>query len=168
MRENDRDHSQNPCESASPDAPLSLPQSLTAFWELIKATSAEWWNDNTFRLAASLAFYTIFSLSPIMLIAIALAGMVFGEQAATRHLEQEVQNLVGPEGGRAVAQVLASVCGAGSRPLAAVFGVVTLILGSTAVFAELQSALNQIWDVEARPQRSMLKNFLRDRLLSNP
>lgn len=137
-----------------------------AFWGLVKTTSQEWWNDNTFRLAASLAFYTIFSLSPILVIAIALAGMVFGQETAARHLVQEVQNLVGAQGGRAVSEMLASAHGVGSKPLAATFGVVTLILGSTAVFAELQSALNQIWDVEAKPQGSMLKTFIRDRLLS--
>lgn len=142
------------------------PFTPAAFWDLLKAAARDWWNDNTFRLAAALAFYTIFSLSPIMLIAIALAGMVFGEEAVTRHLVHEIAALVGPEGGRAVGQVLASAQAAGSQPLAAAFGVVTLVIGSTAVFAELQAALNLIWDVEAKPRRGMLSGFVRDRLLS--
>lgn len=139
---------------------------LRAFRSLLKATFWEWWNDNTFRLAASLAFYTVFSLAPSLVIAVAIAGIFFNEAQARAHIAHQLGDLIGGEGGRAVAQVLKNSRGVSGNPLAVFAGVLTLILGSTAVFAELQSALNFIWDIEVKPERSMIMSFVRDRLLS--
>lgn len=141
--------------------------SFTAFWDLLKTTAIEWWNDNTFRLAASLAFYTVFSLGPIIMIAVAVASTVFGTEAATRELVTEIERLVGQDGGRAVREVADSVQRLEGGPLAVLLGLVTLVISSTVVFAELQSALNHIWDVEADPQkRGVILGLIMDRLLS--
>lgn len=134
-------------------------------WDLIRTTFAEWWNDNTFRLAASLAFYTIFSLAPVLVIAVFIAELVVdnpGQAVAT-----QFESLVGREGGRAVREVTMSLAAAqegGWMP--AIVGIVTLFIGSTAVFAELQSALNLIWDVQQNPERGWVRTLVRVRVRS--
>lgn len=137
---------------------------LRPLWELLKVTTAEWWNDNTMRLAASLAFYTIFSLAPILVISIAIAGLIFGEEQAARGVVSQFEQLAGVEGGRAIGQVAAAGRNAGGGPLAIAIGVVTLVIGSTVVFAELQSALNQVWDVKADPEGGFFRSLVRDRM----
>jgi membrane protein len=139
---------------------------LRDFWEITKLTGNDWFNDNAFRLAAALAFYTIFSLAPILVIVIAVAGFVFGEQAATHKVVLEVQEITGQQGAGVIREVLKNVSTAHGGPLAATFGVITLLLGSTGVFAELQSALNQVWDVQINPERSAVKGLIRSRLLA--
>jgi membrane protein len=135
------------------------------FLDLLRVTVTEWWNDNTLRLAASLAFYTIFSLAPMVIIVIALAGIIFGEEAAAEHLVRQVEWLVGPQGREAIHQLSLGFDPEGSR-WTILLGLVMLFIGSTAVFAELQSALNQIWDVEPHPSRCAFRGFLSDRVRS--
>jgi membrane protein len=139
---------------------------LSAFWEVVKLTGAEWFNDNVFRMSASLAFYTIFSLAPIIVIVIAIAGLIFGEQAATNQLVHEVQNVAGSQVARAVREVVKNVATSPGGPVAATFGLLALLLGATGVFAELQMALNEIWDVQINPNRSMVKGLVRSRLVA--
>jgi len=145
---------------------MRLIMGLRTFLELLKLSAVEWWNDNTFRLAASLAFYTIFSLAPVLIIAIAIAGLFFSQEHATQHIVREVSDLIGPQGGEAVRQVSVDIGKVGGGHKAALIGAITLLLGSTAVFAELQAALNHIWDVKADPHRGALASFVRERVLS--
>ena len=135
-------------------------------WTLLRDAAVEWYNDNTFRLSAALAFYTIFSMAPILLIAVAVAGVWFDQATTQRHVLREIEGLVGAEGARAVAPVLARVQPESQSVWAAVIGFVLLGIGSTAVFAELQSALNWIWDVQANPRRGYLRSLVVDRLES--
>ena len=139
--------------------------------QLFRETVFEWWNDNTFRLAAALAFYTIFSLAPVLVISVSISATIFDEAAATRQIVSQIRWLVGPEGGDLVESVIGAARGAADEsPLATIVGVLMLIVGSTAVFAELQSALNTIWDVEVDPKsgkkRGMLRQLLSTRLRS--
>ncbi|MDQ6656148.1 MAG: YihY/virulence factor BrkB family protein [Verrucomicrobiota bacterium] len=135
-------------------------------WQLLKATFVEWWNDNTFRLSASLAFYTIFSIAPVMLIAVGAASLFLTRQSAVEAVTSELQSLIGAQGAQAVRQVLESQSGFGQGIWAITTGVITFLLGASVVFAELQSALNQIWDVEAAPHRGVILKYLLDRLRS--
>jgi len=138
-----------------------------SYLHLLKLTAVDWWNDNTFRLAASLAFYTVFSLAPIILIATAVAAMIVGEEVAHRTLINEIDGLVGESGARAVSDVLKSADATERSVLATLLGVAGLIIGSTAAFIELQAALNEIWDVRAAPVGSrMIRKLLVDRLVS--
>jgi len=139
---------------------------LREFPSVFRQAAIAWWNDDVFRLSASLAFYTVFSLAPIMLLSVVVAGIVFGEETAARQLVVQVESLVGKEGGRVVREMVTSLGSAGGGPLAAVFGIVSLLIGSTVVFAELQSALNKIWDVRADPTEGMVRELARKRLLS--
>jgi len=139
---------------------------LHAAWLLLKNTAIEWWNDNTFRLAASLAFYTIFSVAPVLLIAVGAASLFFVRQTAVNRVVHELQQLVGSQGADAIRTVLESSAGLGKGAWAITIGVITLVLGASVVFAELQSALNAIWDVKVKVRRGFLLDYLIDRLRS--
>ena len=139
---------------------------LKAGWELLKLTFTEWINDNTFEWSAALAFYTIFSIAPVLLIAVGVASFFLTPETATTRIVDEMENLVGAQGANAVRQVIESSRGFGKGLWAVSVGIVTLIMGATAVFGELQSALNRIWDVEAKPDRGVIMSLIVDRLRS--
>ncbi len=135
-------------------------------WMLLKNTAIEWWNDNTFRLAASLAFYTIFSVAPVLLIAVGAASLFFARETAVNRVVEEIRRLVGEQGAGAIRQVLESSAGLGKGAWAITVGIVTLFLGASVVFAELQSALNQIWGVKSEVRRGLILDLVLDRLRS--
>jgi membrane protein len=139
---------------------------LKAGWELLKLTFAEWTDDNAFELSAALAFYTIFSIAPVLLIAVGVASFFLAPGAATDQIVGEMDNMIGAQGANAVRQVIESSRGFGKGLWALSVGVVTLIIGATTVFGELQSALNKIWDVKAKPDRGVIMSFMVDRLRS--
>lgn len=135
-------------------------------WMLLRNTAIEWWNDNTFRLAASLAFYTIFSIAPVLLIAVGSASLLFSRETAVNRVAEEMRRLVGEEGASALRQVLESSAGLGQGAWAITIGIATLILGASVVFAELQSALNQVWGVKSEVRRGLILDLVLDRLRS--
>jgi membrane protein len=145
---------------------MALKDKINEAWQLLKNAGAEWWNDNTFRLAASLAFYTIFSLAPVLVIAVGIANLFLAREHAVDQIVNQVQQLTGPEGAKAVRQVLQSAAGIGTGVWAITVGTITLFLGSSVVFAELQSALNQIWDVKPEPRRGFVLDYIFDRIRS--
>jgi membrane protein len=139
---------------------------LKAGGELLKLTFTEWMNDNTFEWSAALAFYTIFSIAPVLLIAVGVASFFFAPDTATDQMVGEMEKMIGTQGANAVRQVIESSRGFGKGLWAVSVGIVTLITGATAVFGELQSALNQIWDVKSKPDRGVITSFIVDRLRS--
>jgi membrane protein len=133
---------------------------------LIKGTFAEWKEDNVPVLAAALAYYTVFSLAPLLIIAIAIAGAVFGEEAARGELVRQIQGLVGKEGAEAVQAMIQNADKPGSGgAIATIIGVVLLMFGASGVFGQLQSALNTIWEVKPKPGQG-IRSFLVSRFLS--
>lgn len=133
---------------------------------LIKGTFAEWKEDNVPVLAAALAYYTVFSLAPLLLIAIAIAGAVFGEEAARGELVRQIQGLVGKEGAEAVQAMIQNADKPNSGgAIATVIGVILLMFGASGVFGQLQSALNTIWEVKPKPGQG-IRSFLVSRFLS--
>lgn len=139
---------------------------LKTIWLLLKNTALEWQEDKVSLWAAAIAFYTIFSLAPLLIIAISIAGTVFDREVAQTQILGQIQELIGKQGAIAVRVMIqnAQQPGAGGI-LATTFGVATLLLGASAVFGQLQEALNTIWDV--RPRSGInLKSFLQKRLLS--
>jgi membrane protein len=139
---------------------------LKAGWELLKLTLEEWTNDDAFELSAALAFYTIFSIAPVLLIAVGVASFFLTPDTATDRIVGEMEQMIGAEGANAVRQVIESSRGFGKGIWAMSVGIVTLVMGATAVFGELQSALNQIWDVKAKPDRGVILSFVVDRVRS--
>ena len=136
-----------------------------AFWGLLKATASEWSEDKVPRLGAALAFYSVLSLAPLLLIAIAVASLVFGEKAATGQLENQIQQMVGKEGAEAIQEMLKNAHKPGSGPIAALIGFATLLLAASGVFGQLQDSMNTIWEVQPKPGRGVL-GFLKDRFFS--
>lgn len=115
---------------------------------LLKQTVKEWLRDDTFRFAAALAFYTIFSVAPLLLITVGVASLFVSREVAAEGVVSEVQAMVGQQGAQVVRDVLNASTGLGKSIWAIAIGVVTLFLGASAVFVELQRALNQVWDVK--------------------
>ena len=133
---------------------------------MVTVTFQEWWHDDVFRMSASLAFYTIFSIAPVLLIVVGLTSLFYARETAVDRIVWEIQGLVGEHGAQLVRDVLAASNEPSKSIWAIVAGVVTFLLGATAVFAELQTALNKIWDVEAKPRRGVILEFVIDRLRS--
>jgi membrane protein len=142
------------------------PNQLRAGWQMLKLTFAEWTNDGAFQFSAALAFYTMFSIAPLLLIVVGVASFFLTPETATNRIVGEMEKMVGPQGAHAVQQVIESSRGFGKGLRAVSVGIVTLIMGATAVFGELQTALNYMWDVKAKPDRSMIMSLVVDRLRS--
>lgn len=132
---------------------------------LVKETCRTWYQDKTARLGAALAYYTVFSLSPVLVIAVALAGMVYGKEAAEGRIASQISRTIDPQVARAVERLIQHTAETGSGPLAALLSLGVLLFSATAVFAELQDGLNTIWGVKARSGRGWLK-VVTDRLWS--
>ena len=132
---------------------------------IFKRAFAGWWNDNVPRLGASLAYYTLFALAPILIVAITIAGLVFGAEAVQRQVTSEISGLVGEQGGRAIRGMLEGASQRSGNGVATAIGLVTFFIGSTGAFLELQTALNAIWRVKPKPDAG-IKDMLLQRLLS--
>lgn len=139
--------------------------SIKTIWVLLKETFTEWNNDKASRLAAALAYYTIFSLAPLLIIAIAIAGAVFGEEAARGEIVEQIQGLVGKEGAQFIQVAIENASKPNQGTIASIISVVVLLFGASGLFAQLQDALNTIWEVQPKPGRGLV-GILRDRFLS--
>jgi membrane protein len=139
---------------------------LTRWWTLLKQSVTSWKDDYAPSMGAALSYYTVFSLAPILLIVIAVAGLVFGQDAARGALFEQIAGLMGADAARAIEEMLAGVNKPAQGIGATVVGVVLLLVGATTVFAELQDALDRIWRAPQREATSGLWGLLRTRLLS--
>ena len=135
------------------------------FWGLFKDAGSHWMEHKAPRLGAALAYYTAFSLAPLLIIVIAIAGFIFGREAATGQISGQIENVVGEDGGKAVEIMVASASHRASGVFATLVGVVMLFVGALGLFAQLQDALNTVWEVQPKPGRGVLA-FFRERLLS--
>lgn len=133
---------------------------------LLRAAGENWVKDYAQSMGAALAFYTMFSIAPLLLIVISVAGLVFGEEAARGEIYHQLEDMLGSTGASAVQTLLEQVWLSPENVLATIFGVVLLFVGATSVFAELQDALDRIWRVPQRAPSSGLWSLLRARLLS--
>jgi membrane protein len=140
---------------------LSVGTILRILWRAIVA----WWEDNALRLGASVSYYTLFAIAPILVVAIALAGTLFGAEAARGQISAEIRGLVGPDGARAIEDLLRAASREENDRFAATIGTLTLILASCGAFLELQAAFNAIWRVKPDPA-GQVKAFLVARLRS--
>ena len=143
---------------------LSIP--LKATWVLIKSATQSWVDDYAPSMGAALSFYTLFAIAPLLLIVIALAGLVFGPDAARGEILGQLRGLMGEESARAVQAMLEAANQPGKGAAATVTGVVSLLIGATSVFVELQYALDRIWRAPVRIKSSGLWRVLRSQLLS--
>jgi membrane protein len=139
---------------------------LASLWPLLKETAVQFWKDKCPRLGAAVAFYTALSLSPTLLVVVAIAGSVYGDEAARGELADQIQDTVGPEGAKAIETMLANTRAQGKSTLMTVIGVVTLLVGATGLFAQLQEALDTIWDVTPEQTGSGIWAVVKDRAVA--
>ena len=130
-------------------------------FRLLKRTVTEWSADNATRWSASVAFYTLLSLAPLLVLTIAIVGLVYGKRVAQGQLVLGVRDLVGPDVGPAIQILLKNPHKPASGLLAAVFGALTLFFGASAVFNEVRDALNAIWHVPLRRDATHFENLFR-------
>ncbi len=143
----------------------AIPMKAAAIVPLLKETFAEWTEDKVSRLAAALAYFTIFSIAPLLIIAISVAAIFFGEEAARGQIVGQIQGLMGQEGASAIESMIANANQMEGGVISTIIGIVILLFGASGVFGQLQDALNTIWEVAPRPGQGVM-TFLRSRFLS--
>ncbi len=135
-------------------------------WILLTEAAGKWNLHNAPRLGAALSYYTVFSLAPLLVLAVGIAGLVFGKEAVTGELSVQLQSLIGADGAKAIQGLVASAAWKPtSNVIATVIGALTLILGGTAVFTELRAVLNLIWNVPPKTNTGIAA-MLKGQLLS--
>lgn len=134
-------------------------------WSLLKDTAVDWYEDNAPRLAASLAYYALLSTAPLVLLAISIAGLVFGEEAARSQIAQAVGSVVGEQAAAGIQSVAGAAHHTRSGVIGSAVSIGVLLFGASGAFGELQTALNAIWEVEPKPGRGW-RGFVRDRFFS--
>jgi membrane protein len=133
---------------------------------LLKQAVSAWQSDYAPSMGAALAYYTLFSIAPLLLIVISVAGMVFGDAAARGEISEQLAGLMGTEGAAAVESLLQNAHRPARGAVATAAGLAVLLLGATSVFGELQNALDRIWRAPQKKQMSGWWSLLRSRLLS--
>jgi len=145
----------------------SLPvHSFKTWWSLVKRAASAWVDDYAPSMGAALSYYTIFSLAPLLLIVISVAGLFFGADAVRGEIFGQLRGIMGDDAAKTVESLLASVSKPAESIAATLTGVAILLVGATAVFGELQDALDRIWRAPLRAQASGPWAFIHSRLLS--
>ena len=139
---------------------------INAWWGLFKQVANAWSDDYVPSMGAALAYYTIFSLAPLLLIVVSVAGLVFGEDAARGEIQAQLKDMMGDVGASAVQSLLASVREPTEGLVATAVGLVLMAVGATTVLAELQYALDRIWGVPGRVRKSGWFTLVRARLMA--
>jgi membrane protein len=141
---------------------------IATLWHVILRTVQDWWQDNCLRLAASLAYYTALSLAPLVLLIVGVVGLVLERQQVAQQLTTQLEGLMGPAGRELITTILTTTSPQ-EGALATIMGLVTLFIGATAVFGELQATLNLIWEVQPAPTGGVWAGiwaWLRQRIFS--
>jgi membrane protein len=129
---------------------------VRAVGRLLSRAAFKWNEDDCLTAGAALAYYAVFSLAPILVIAIAVAGALFGQEAAQGEIVGQIRDLVGDEGAKAIQSLIQSASRQGAGSLATLIGLLVLLFGSTSAFSQLQTALNRVWGVPGRSQSGIV------------
>jgi len=135
-------------------------------WAMARDSASAWIDDFAPSMGAAISYYTVFSIAPLLLIVIAVAGLVLGQEAASGQIFTQLQGLLGEDGATAIEGMVESASFSGKSFFATAVGVVTLIIGATTVFSELQSALDRIWESPAAEKKEGIWGLIRTRVLS--
>ena len=141
---------------------------IAPLWQVTRRAVQDWWQDNCLRLAASLAYYTALSLAPLVLLIVGVVGLVLDRQQVANQLSAQLEGLMGTAGRDLITSILAATSPQ-EGALATVIGLVTLFIGATAVFGELQATMNLIWEVQPAPTGGVWAGiwaWLRQRIFS--
>jgi len=134
-------------------------------FNLLKNTTTAFSNDNAFKLSASLSYYTIFALGPLLIIVISLSAIFYGKEVVEGRLQEQLSHLLGSDAALQIQNILRNAQQTHATTLGAIIGFVVLFVGATGVFTEIQGSINFIWSVRAKPKKSWLK-YLLNRLIS--
>ncbi len=143
----------------------ALKKRMIAQWDIIKRTAIAWNAADPFRQAAVISYYAIFSIPALLVIVISAAGFFFGKEAVSGHISAQISAIMGNEAAKQIEEIVAKASETKNTVLASIIGIITLILGATGVFAQLQKSLDLIWEVEVKAKKMWLKS-LKDRLFS--
>jgi membrane protein len=138
---------------------------MLRFWRILKRAATEFINDNGMKFSASLSYYTIFSIGPVLIIIISLAGIFYGKEAVEGKIYYQLNGLVGSSAADQIQDIIQNIEESQLSTSGAVVGIAVLLIGATGVFTEIQDSINYIWSVRAKPQKGWLK-LLINRLLS--
>ena len=130
--------------------------------KILKAAFNGFMDDRALKLSASLAYYTIFSLGPLLLLLISLAGVFFGREAIQGKVFGEINGLVGNDAAKQIQDIISNLEMSGKSTISVIIGSVTLIIGATTVFGEIQESINMIWQVKPKPKKGWVK-LIKDR-----
>ncbi len=138
---------------------------ILALWSLIRLSAEEFVEDNGLKLSASLSYYTLFSMAPMLIIVIAIGSILLGKEAAEGYLYLQFEGLIGKMGALQLQEMINNVRISGDTPWVTVVGVATFFIGATGVFIEIQDSINTIWSIKAKPKRGWVR-FIMTRILS--
>jgi len=144
---------------------MKLVNSIKKTTHLLGETASEFIDDGGLKLSAALSYYTIFSLPPLLIIIISICGVFFGPEAINGEIFGQINGLVGNEAATQIQDIIKNVHLSTSNVFATSLGVVTLLIGASGVFAEIQDSINFIWGLKAKPKRGFIK-FIKNRLMS--
>lgn len=154
----------------TPDLPAAMPRapkpSLREWWDLLNGAIVAWRDDYAPSMGAALSYYSVFSLAPLLLIVVSIAGLAFGAEAARGEVFGQLRGLMGDEAAAAVQALLASLAQRERGLTSTIVGVVALLIGATSVFGELQDALDRVWRAPLRDRSGSIWRLVRSRLLS--
>ncbi len=138
---------------------------IKSYFILLKEAGSEFSLDNATKLSASLAYYTIFSIGPLLLVVISLAGIFYNPDTITSQIHGQMAGLIGQDGALTIEEMLSSISKSQNKQFFGILGSVILAFGATGVFVEIQSSINYIWSIRAKPKKGWLK-LITDRFLS--
>ncbi len=144
----------------------AIKQFFADFWGLLRDSFTGFIDDRCLKLSAALAYYTVFSLAPLLVMIISLISIFFGKEAIQGQIFSQINGLVGNQAAAQIQEMIKNVQLSGKTNTALFIGIVTLVIGSTTIFVEIQDSVNLIWRVKAKPKRGWLK-LIKDRLLSS-
>jgi membrane protein len=144
---------------------ISITGFFKSFWNVAKGAATEFIADNGMKLSAALAYYTIFSIGPVLIIIISLAGLFYGREAVQGKIYYQINGLVGNSAALQIQEIIQNIEKSQLSASGAVLGVIVLLIGATGVFTEIQDSINYIWSIKAKPKRGLVK-LLMNRLIS--
>src|SRR5688572_13238129 len=140
-------------------------RSFKMYWSVLKTTVSEFLNDRCMKLGAALSYYTVFSMAPLLIIIISIAGVFYGDDAVRGEIFGQIRGLVGEASAVQIQEILKNIRLSGDNVWGTILGVITLVFGASGVFAEIQDSINYIWALKAKPKRGLFKMVI-NRLLS--
>ena len=139
--------------------------SFKGIWQVLKESFSGFSQDNVTKLSGSLAYYTVFSLGPLLVVIISLCGIFLGREAVEGKIFSQLDNFVGHDTALQLQEIIKNAFVGGKGKIAAIIGIITLLIGATTVFGDIQDSINRIWGLKAKPKRGWLK-MLQNRFLS--